>query len=245
MVKSQLVGRSAATRSAPRLYVIRGSHACRAAMLMLEHKGIGWRPFEFPTGLQTIALRPFGFPGRTVPAIKLDGTRVQGNRNIARWLDDLEPDPALLPRHRRSAIEDAERFAAEVLQTVARRLVLAAGGRDLAGLADRGDSGRLGAILAPRAGRRRRIMKLARRHFGINGHTEALDLAALPSVLDHVDSLVAAGTIGGPQPNAADFQIAPSLCLLAYRLDVRDEVESRPSWRLAERLLPAPETGER
>jgi glutathione S-transferase len=240
MVKSQLVGRSAATRSEPRLYVIPGSHACRAAMLMLERKGFGWRPFEFMPGVQTIALRPLGFPGRTVPAIKFDGVRVQGNRHIARWLDRLEPEPALLPRHRRSAIEDAERFADEVLQTVARRLVLAAGGRDLGELAGDGDSGRLGAILARRPGRRRRIMRLAGRHFGISDRTEALDLAALPKVLDHVDSLVAAGTLDGPEPNAADFQIAPSLCLLAYRLDLRDEVESRPSWCVADRLLPAP-----
>jgi glutathione S-transferase len=208
-------------------------------MLMLEHKGLGWRPFEFMPGVQTIALKPLGFPGRTVPAIKLDGVRVQGNRDIARWLDELEPDPALLPRHRRSAVEDAERFADEVLQTVARRLVLAAGGRDLAGLADRGDSGRLGAVLAHSRGRRSRIMKLARRHFGITDRTETLDLTALPRVLDQVDSLLAAGTLGGPELNAADFQTAPSLCLLAYRLDLRSKVESRPCWDLADRLLPA------
>jgi len=228
-------------RTEPRLYVIPGSHACRAAMLMLEHKGLGWRPFEFVSGMQTIALRPLGFPGRTVPAMKLDGTRVQGNRHIARFLDRLEPDPPLLPRHRLSAIEDAERFADEVLQTIARRLVLAAGSRGLANLADYGGAGRLGAILAPNRLRRRMVMRLAAPVFGITDETEALDLAALPAVLDRVDSYVSSGTLGGPELNAADFQTAPSLCLLAYRLDLRDQVESRQSWQLAERLLPAPE----
>jgi glutathione S-transferase len=238
MVKYQLVGRPAATRSDPRLYVIPGSHACRAAMLMLEHKGLGWQPFEFVPGIQTVAMRPLGFPGRTVPAIKLDGLRVQGNRQIARFLDELEPEPPLLPRHRLSAIEEAERFADEVLQTIARRLVLAAGGRDLAGLENHGDSGRLGAILARSRSRRRRIMKMARRFFGISDETEALDLAALPAVLDWIDTQVSSGVLDGAHLNAADFQVTPSLCLLAYRLDLRDEVESRPSWRLAERLLP-------
>src|SRR5436190_17093935 len=147
VVKQQLVGRSAVERPEPRLYVIPGSHACRAAMLMLEYKGLGWRPFEFVPGMQTVALKPLGFPGRTVPALKLNGTRVQGNRKIARFLDDLEPDPPLLPPRRLSVVEGAERFADEVLQTIARRLVLAAGRRDLASLADHGDSGRLGPIL--------------------------------------------------------------------------------------------------
>src|SRR5947207_15388369 len=107
MVKQQLVGRSAVERTEPTLYVIPGSHACRAAMLMLEHKGLGWRPFQFPAGLQTVAMRPLGFPGRTVPALRLDGVRVQGNRNIARFLDRIEPEPPLLPRHRLTAVEDA------------------------------------------------------------------------------------------------------------------------------------------
>jgi glutathione S-transferase len=241
MVKHQLIGRSAAIDSEPRLYVIPGSHACRSAMLMLEHKRLGWRPFEFIPGMQTVALRPLGFPGRTVPAMTLDGVRVQGNRQIARFLDRVEPEPPLLPRHRLSAVEEAEAFADEVLQTVARRLVLAAGRRDLASLADHGDSGRLGAILARSSRRRRRIMRMACRYFGVSDETEALDLAALPSVLDRVDWLVDKGTLNGVELNAADFQTAPSLCLLAYRVDLRQEVVSRPSWRLADRLLPAPE----
>jgi glutathione S-transferase len=210
-------------------------------MLMLDHKGFTWRPFEFIPGLQTIAMRPLGFPGRTVPALSLEGVRVQGKRRIARFLDDLEPEPPLLPRYCRTRVEEAERFADEVLQTIARRLVLAAGARDLAGLADHGDTGRLGAALARRRGRRRRVMRLARRYFGVGDNIEALDLAALPAVLDRVDDFVSDGVLNGPALNAADFQTAPSLALLAYRLDLREQVESRPGWRLVDRLLPAPE----
>jgi glutathione S-transferase len=227
-------------RSDPRLYVIPGSHACRAAMLMLEHKRIRWRPVVFPAGLQTVSMRLLGFPGRTVPALKLDGTRVQGNRRIARYLDRIEPDPPLLPRGRQSVFEEAERFADEVLQTISRRIVLAAGRRNLNDLAEHGDTGRLGALLARRRGRRRRIMWLAAGYFGVSDETETLDLAALPRVLDQVDSWLATGVLDGLELNAADFQTAPSLGLLAYRLDVREAVESRPSWHLVERLLPTP-----
>ena len=82
-------------------------------------------------------------------------------------------------------------------------------------------------------------MKLARRNFGVREETERLDLEALPGVLDQVDSLVSAVVLDGPEPNAADFQTAPSLALLAYRLDVREQVTSRSAWRLVDRLLPA------
>jgi hypothetical protein len=150
----------------------------------------------------------------------------------------VEPDPPLLPRARLTAIEEAERFADEVLQTIARRLVLAAGRRDLAELANHGDSGRLGAILAPSRGRRRRVMWMAARYFGISDETEALDLAALPGVLDRLGSIVRDGVLDGARLNAADFQVVPSLSLLTYRLDLRDAVQGHAAWRLAERVMP-------
>jgi glutathione S-transferase len=37
------------------------------------------------------------------------------------------------------------------------------------------------------------------------------DLAGMPALVDHVDSLLRAGTIGGAQPNVADFQIATAI----------------------------------
>jgi glutathione S-transferase len=210
-------------------------------MLMLEHKGLSWRNVELPAGFQMPAMKLLGFPGGTVPALKLDGARAQTNREIARFLDELEPDPPLLPEHRLTYLEEAERFADEVLQPVARRLVLAAGRRDLGLLAGGGESGRLGPILGRRGGRRRRIMRIAARYFRISDETEALDLAALPGVLAHVDELIRDGILDGAELNAADCQIAPSIALLAYRLDIKAAVEAAPGWRLVERLMPARE----
>jgi glutathione S-transferase len=64
------------------------------------------------------------------------------------------------------------------------------------------------------------------------------DLAELPGKLDHVDELIAAGTIGGPEPNAADFQIGTSVRVLFAFEDLRGQVEGRPAYDLAMRLLP-------
>ncbi|MEA2167793.1 MAG: hypothetical protein QOF76_1093, partial [Solirubrobacteraceae bacterium] len=44
-----------------KLYVIPGSHACRSAMLMLEHKGLDYRRVDIPTGLHPIVARLRGF----------------------------------------------------------------------------------------------------------------------------------------------------------------------------------------
>jgi glutathione S-transferase len=218
------------------LYTIPGSHACRSAMLMLEHKGLPWRAHEMVPGVQTTTMRARGFPGRTVPAIKLDGTRVQTNRKIARFLDELQPDPPLVPPERSAEIERAERFNDEILQTITRRLLLAAGRHD----PGCGASGRLGPILASSNWRRRLAASVAYRYFGIDEEIERLDLAALPGVLDFVDSLVESGALNGPELTAADFEVAPSLALGAYRPDVREQFVSRPSWALVQRVLPEP-----
>ena len=36
------------------------------------------------------------------------------------------------------------------------------------------------------------------------------------------------------------MMIAPSLALIAYRLDVRAQIEARPAWAWLERVLPEP-----
>ena len=53
-------------------------------------------------------------------------------------------------------------------------------------------------------------------------------LEALPGQLDRVDALLAEGVIGGERPNAADFQIAPSVRLMLCFDQLRD-AHRRPS----------------
>ena len=59
-------------------------------------------------------------------------------------------------------------------------------------------------------------------------------------MLDRVDGWIEAGVLNGEELNAADFMIAPSLALLSYRPDVRQEIEQRRAIELLDRLLPEP-----
>ena len=58
------------------------------------------------------------------------------------------------------------------------------------------------------------------------------DVRRLPGLLDHVDGLLADGTIGGEQPNAADFQILSGVRVLL-------EFEDLAGWSRAGRARPA------
>ena len=244
------------------LYVIHGSHACASAKLMLGHKGIGFRTVALPTGVHPQLVRLCGFPGSpqpmrmidgrptrvsamldrfgTVPALRLGPDRVQRNHEIARFLEQLVPEPPLFPSDpdQRAAVEEAEAWGDEPLQMLARRLVLAA---PLERLSARGGRGRLGPLLATNDLQRDIGAKLAARTtFGVNADSERRLLEQLPAALDRADALFAAGVIGGDSANVADVMIAPSLALLDYRLDLRDQVRARPVFAVVERLLPEP-----
>src|SRR3954469_23968680 len=107
-----------------RLYSLTVSHPSVAAHLMLAHKRINHRVFNIQPGAHPVVVRAAGFPGRTVPALDLDGRLVQGSRAISRVLDEYRPDPALFPRdlRRRDAVEVAESWGEEVLQPMPRRM---------------------------------------------------------------------------------------------------------------------------
>src|SRR5881227_478151 len=152
------------------LYVIPGSHACRSAILMLEHKQVPYRRVDVVTLTHPLAVRLRGFdaggetrtagarrtlPIRigdllgTVPALACDGERVSTNHQIARFLDRRNPEPALLPAddEQRRDVEVAERWANETLQMAARRIALAWAVRDTAALPGRTADGRMGHLL--------------------------------------------------------------------------------------------------
>jgi glutathione S-transferase len=69
-----------------RLYVVPGSNASMTGRLLLEYKAIEYQQKELVPGAHVPALKLLGFPGMTVPAVKIDGQRVQGTRAIARAL---------------------------------------------------------------------------------------------------------------------------------------------------------------
>ncbi|HEX8743916.1 MAG TPA: glutathione S-transferase family protein [Thermoleophilaceae bacterium] len=230
-----------AERPRAKLYVIPGSHAARTGMLLLDHKGIDYRLVTLPTGFQrTLRLR--GFPGGTVPALVVDGRRVQTNLAMARALDEVQPEPPLLPAdpERRRAVEEVEHWVDEELQMVARRLVLAAALDWPGTLVDHGDDGRMGPLLWRRRWARRLGVRLPQRIFRVDRAAERELLDRLPALLDRVDEWVEAGAIGGEELTAADYAVASNVALLTYRGDLHEELRARPVMALVDRVLPAP-----
>lgn len=247
-----------------KLYVIPGSHACRSAMLMLEHKRLPYRRVDVVTLLHPLAARLHGFDAGgqtriagtrrplslrlgdrlgTVPGLDADGRRVSTNHSIARFLDDRHPEPPLFPSdpERRRAVEDVERWANETLQMSARRILGARALRDPAAFSRSAADGRMGPLLYRRELARRLIIPLiGRRVFAVGDATEREVLAELPAMLDRIDAWIAEGVLGGAEPNVADFMVAPSLALILYRPDVLPLFEGRPALRLVDRLLPEP-----
>jgi glutathione S-transferase len=247
-----------------KLYVIPGSHACRSAILMLEHKRVPFRRVDVPTLLHPLASRLHGFDaggqtriaGRrrtfairfgdllgTVPALAADSERLSTNHQIARFLDERHPQPPLFPAdpEQRRAVEVAERWANETLQMAARRIALGLAVRDPSSAARTTADGRMGHLLYKREWMRRLIIpQIGRRIFAVGPKSDDELRAALPELLDRVDAWIAEGVLGGDQPNVADLMVAPCLALILYRPDVMPLFEGRPALELVDRVLPEP-----
>ena len=247
-----------------KLYVIPGSHPCRTGILLLEHKDIPFERVEFVPGMHSVAVRLLGFPAEaqrahqlgegshrrlsmadrlgTVPALRYDGKKVQTCRAIARFLDEVQPDPPLFPAdpELRRAVEEAEEWGDEALQMAARRLTLAATLRGPGAVRNDGEDGRLGVLLFRRRWVRTRVVPQIGRVFEVDEDAEREMLEALPGQLDHVDTLIGEGVLNGEQLNAADYMIVTSLALLTYRIDLEPEIMGRPGGALVDRVLPEP-----
>ena len=118
---------------AAKLYVVHGSHPCAAVERALELKGDRLQDGRAARRRCTSPIQRLRFGARTVPAIKFDdGEKLSGSRAILRRLEELAPEPPLLPGRRRAAraVEEAERWGDEVLQPIARRLLWPAFARD-------------------------------------------------------------------------------------------------------------------
>lgn len=222
-----------------KLYGMAVSHPSQAAKAMLDYKGIDYELVNLPPLSQPVALRAAGFRGRKVPGLKVDGRRIQGSLQISRALDDLQPEPALFPEDRRAAVEEAEAWGEHEFQPLPRRFFRW-------GVAYRPDLrrhalGTVGKIPAPDVAGMALLPTLrwfAHVSRATDENTRA-GVRALPPHLDHVDELIANGTIGRPeQPTAADFQIASTIAVLRVFADLRAEVEHRPGFQLAARLFP-------
>src|SRR5215211_9162181 len=179
----------------------------------------------------------------SVPAIKIDGRRVQGTLSIARALEQLRSDPPLFPVDpaRREAVEDAERFGEQELQHAARRLFYCAGRREpenftsvvLGGETNLGPARRLIVAAGARA-----ILWAATRGHGATDEACRHAMSDLPRMLDRIDAWIEGGLLDAEVLTAADFQTGVKLRLLLLFEDIAPWIEGRPAARLAHRVAP-------
>ncbi len=225
-----------------RLYWIPVSHPSQAVRKMLELKQVDYELVNVLPMNQRLHVRAAGFRRGTVPAVRLDGRRVQGSREIARALDELWPEPPLFPAdpELRRRVQAAERWGEEQLQPVARRI-----GRF--GAANSVQVRRWGArglplpgVLAFASGPLAAWYTRARELDGRRA-TEAgvqADLAALPGLLARVEQLLEDGTLAVEPPNAATVQVLSSVRLLDSYADLHEYIGSRHAVQVAGQLFP-------
>lgn len=224
-----------------RLYVIPASHPSIAVQLMLEHKGIPYKRTDLMPVVSKGVLRAVGFPGNTVPALKIDGDKVQGSRPIARELERLRPEPPLFPTEpdRRAAVEEAERCGDEELQHPIRQLLWWGFKQDRYPMKSYSEGAKLGVPLDLAVKTGGPLVALSARFNEASDDNARAAAAKLPALLDKVDAWIGDGTLNGEQLNAADFQIAPSIGLAMTLDDLRPAIENRPAGELARRVVPS------
>jgi glutathione S-transferase len=230
----------AMSTSAAKLYVLPGSHPCAAVEVALRMKSM---PFERVDLLpmSQVLIGPLRYGGSTVPGLRLGGERLVGSRAILRRLDELVPEPALLPAPGTPSyaqVLDAERWGDEVFQSVPRRVLdLAFLSRPEAMLTYVGD-----AKLPLPIGLMRPALPLTARLMATKNKArkEAVreDLAALPGQLERIDGWIADGLLGGEQPNAADLQIGSTIRLLLTIADLRPLIDGHPAVELVRYFPP-------
>ncbi len=213
------------------------SHPCMAVRTALELKGLDYETVDYqisPQRAETIE-EIFGEGRRTVPGVVLGGEKVHGSVAIMQRLEELSPEPPLYPPEASEEFREAERWADEVFQDVARRLPFAAlhFRPDLAGTY-------AGVYELDPAGTYAAIMGL--RSFckwqGITAVRTAEDLAALPGQLDYIDELDSEGMLGGETPSAVGLQIASTTRVLLALGDLVPLLEPRVAGRMARELYP-------
>lgn len=222
-----------------KLYMFPGSNSVLTGRLMLDHKQIDYDLVTLVPGAHAFIMLALGFETMGVPALKIDGRRVQGTRAISRALDELVPDKPLFPADpaRRKAVEDAERWG-EDLQNATRRIFYCAARRDHEVFRSVMLPGRAAPMRAALRLATPLMIRLASGAHRASDEAARDDLVVLPERLDQIDAWIADGLLDGEELNAADFQIAVNVSALLLAEDLAPFIEGRPAAALARRVVP-------
>ena len=222
-----------------KFYMFPGSNSVYTGRLMLEHKAIDYKTVKLVPGAHAFIMLGLGFDTMGVPALKVDGRRVQGTRSISRFLDELVPERPLFPADpvARKAVEDAERWG-EDLQNATRRIFYCGARRDRTAFpsvmtAERALPMRLVLRMSARM-----IVRLATGAHRASDDAGREDLSLLTEHLDQIDRWIEDGLLNGEHLNAADFQIAPNIAALMLFDDIAPFICGRRAEALARRVAP-------
>jgi glutathione S-transferase len=217
--------------STPKLYSLPGSHPCAAVEAALKLKSIDYDRVDLLPMSQLLIGR-LRYGGATVPGMRLNGERLVGSRPIMRRLDELVPEPSLLPPPgdpTYARVLEAERWGDDVFQSVPRRLIDAAFLRRPRAMESYVGDAKLPlppVLMRPAMPLTARLMAMRNK---VNDASARADLAALPAQLDRIDGWIAEGLLSGDTPNAADLQIGSTIRLLMSIGDVRPLIAGRPA----------------
>jgi glutathione S-transferase len=227
------------------LYWMVISHPSQAVRKMLDLKLVEYKLVDVLPMSQRVHLRLAGFRAGTVPALELDGRKVQGSRAIARALDARWPKPPLFPAdpQQRARVQEAERWGEEEFQPIPRRVFRFAVARlpEIRRWAIRNQGLPAPDLVAE-------AMRPAFSHYARTVEADGrratesgvrADLAALPAMLDRVDSLLSDGTLEVDPSNAATLQILATVRVLDAFCDLRELVRSHPCAEPAHGLFPS------
>jgi glutathione S-transferase len=215
------------------LHVIPGSHPCRTAEAALDHKGLEYERVVLMPGPHVEVMEGLYGSGRTtVPGLMVGDQPVHGSPAVLAKLDEIEPLPPLYPEPKADAIREAERWADEELQDLGRWFTWGA----FHFRPERAATFAGGPVSDPEATDFWiRMIRGGWRYHELSAVKIAEALAGLPTKLDRIDDLIAAGVIGGEGPNAADLQIGATLRILLNLGDVAPMIEGRPAETVARR----------
>ena len=108
-----------------KLHHVPPSHPSRAAEAAIRLKGLEVELVDMsdPTAPHTAAMEAiYGEGNGTVPGLLVDGEPVHGSRPIMARLDELVPEPSLVPADIADEVREAERWGDEELQDLGRNL---------------------------------------------------------------------------------------------------------------------------
>ena len=207
------------------------SHPCMTVRAALDRKELAYELQNMDMGGHNAQMEEiYGEGNVTVPGAVIDGEPVHGSTAILAKLEELRPEPTLYPEPNADAIHEAELWGDGHLQDLGRRLPWGVMHFRPEAMGTFGGGDPLDPAGTDFA---MRFVRASWKYHKITAERLASDLASLPEMIDHIESLAADGIIGGEEPNAADLQIGATIRVLLPIGDLQPLLSGTAAERIA------------